>query len=155
MWTNFGKKLEETLQKKFEETLKFKPSITIKCLKCGKMSDENETEAFWKIASRQRGSKEEGKSLSGCSSCKSKDLEMIVKASDIEYRCSIDECSECFLSKVDIINWEEVAKKREERTFDLPKISKEYVIKEFMRNISELCQCEVMESNKSNIEITK
>jgi len=80
------------------------PGATIKCLECGKMSAEDETKILWKISSRQKGAEEEGKSLSSCSFCQSKNLEMIVKHGGIEYRYIINECSECSLSKVDIIN---------------------------------------------------
>ncbi|KLL03872.1 MAG: hypothetical protein MRERV_32c049 [Mycoplasmataceae bacterium RV_VA103A] len=77
---------------------------------------------------------------------------MIVKHADIEYRYIINECSECSLSKVDIINWEEFVEKRKELTWNFPiKLSKEETIKESMRNISELCKCEVIGSSKSNI----
>jgi len=64
------------------------------------------------------------------------------------------------LLKVDITNWEEVVEEKKEKTFNFPiKLSKEDTIKELMRNISELCQCEAVESSKNNlvnnIEITK
>jgi len=151
MWAS----ISQTLKGMFQS-----PGATIKCLKCGKMSAEDETKIFWKISSRQKGAEEEGKSLSSCSFCQSKNLEMIVKW-NIEYRCIIDECSECDLLKVDITNWEELVEEKKELTWNFPiKLSKEETIKEFMRNISELCKCEVIGSSKSNtiennIEIIK
>lgn len=144
MWAN----INQTLKGMFQS-----PSATIKCLKCGKMSGEDGTKILWKIASRQSGAEEEGKSLGSCSFCQSKDLEMIMKHGDIEYRYIINECSECSLSKVDIVNWEEFVEKRKELTWNFPiKLSKEETIKDSMRNISELCKCEVMENK---IEVIK
>ncbi|CAJ0768628.1 1253_t:CDS:2, partial [Entrophospora sp. SA101] len=105
------------------EALQSKPSATIKCLSCRKMSDEDETKIFGKISSRQRGAEEEGKSLSSCS-----------------------------FWQIDITNWEEIVEEKKEKTFNFPiKLSKEDAIKELMRNISELCQCEAVENN-NNLE---
>jgi hypothetical protein len=143
-----GANISQTLTEMFQS-----PSATIKCLKCGKMSDEDEKTIFWKISSRQIGAEEEGKSLSSCSSCQSKNLEMMVKW-NIEYHCIMNECSECNLIKVDITNWEKLVEEKKEKTFNFPiKPSKEVTIKEFMQNISKVCECEAVNTEYQSKQI--